>query len=81
MTTGGGWQDQIGAVYGGFKIARSASSLPVRVSVQSIPTTAGKFSNHCVCCGFFYKSKTMIRCLIYFLILFCIYFSSELFIF
>ena len=46
MTTGGGWQDQIGAVYGGFKIARSASSLPVRVSVQPIPTTPGEQSDH-----------------------------------
>jgi hypothetical protein len=44
LTTGGGWQDQIGAIYGGFKIARSAPSLPLRVTVEPIPTTAG------VCC-------------------------------
>jgi len=35
LTTGGGWQDQVGAIYGGFKIAQSPSSLPLRVSVTT----------------------------------------------
>lgn len=34
LTTGGGWQDQVGAIYGGFKIARSPKLLPLRVSVS-----------------------------------------------
>ena len=33
LTTGGGWQDQVGAIYGGFKIARSPKRLPLQVSV------------------------------------------------
>lgn len=36
MTTGGGWQDQVGGVVGGIKIARSASSLPLTVTFNAI---------------------------------------------
>ena len=36
MTTGGGWQDQIGAIYGGFKIGRSECGLPLQVTVQTV---------------------------------------------
>eukprot|EP01038_Epipyxis_sp_PR26KG_P004331 gene4331-6132_t len=39
MTTGGGWQDQIGSIYGGFKIARSDVGLPLNVTVEMIPTS------------------------------------------
>ena len=43
LTTGGGWQDQIGAIYAGFKIARSAASLPLTVTVEEISTTDGLY--------------------------------------
>lgn len=36
LTTGGGWQDQVGGIFPGFKIARSESSLPLRVSICTI---------------------------------------------
>ena len=34
LTTGGGWQDQVGGVLGGFKRCASAPSLPLRVTSQ-----------------------------------------------
>ena len=36
LTTGGGWQDQVGALTGGAKIGRSAAALPLHVSVEQI---------------------------------------------
>eukprot|EP01035_Chromulina_nebulosa_P018190 gene18190-23851_t len=36
MTSGGGWQDQIGGIYSGFKISHSINSLPLRISIDSI---------------------------------------------
>ncbi len=39
LTTGGGWQDQMGCIHGGFKIGRSLASLPLTVSVEAIPTS------------------------------------------
>jgi len=36
MTTNGGWQDQIGGVYGGFKLTRTKNSLPLEISVKQI---------------------------------------------
>ncbi|XP_055339839.1 L-fucose kinase-like isoform X2 [Paramacrobiotus metropolitanus] len=40
LTTGGGWQDQVGGVYGGFKVGSSPAALPLHVSVQPIPIGA-----------------------------------------
>jgi fucokinase len=37
LTTGGGWQDQVGGIFGGAKIARSAAVLPLRVVTEPIP--------------------------------------------
>lgn len=37
MTTGGGWQDQVGAIFGGFKIGRSIAGLPLSIAVDQIP--------------------------------------------
>lgn len=37
LTTGGGWQDQCGGLYEGFKMSRSDSSLPLRVSTEVLP--------------------------------------------
>eukprot|EP00931_Biecheleriopsis_adriatica_P061094 TRINITY_DN36720_c0_g1_i1.p1 TRINITY_DN36720_c0_g1~~TRINITY_DN36720_c0_g1_i1.p1 ORF type:complete len:820 (-),score=179.70 TRINITY_DN36720_c0_g1_i1:144-2603(-) len=37
MTTGGGWQDQVGGLVPGAKIARSAASLPLQVLTEEIP--------------------------------------------
>jgi len=40
MTTGGGWQDQIGGLVGGFKIARSVpNKLPLQVEINKIPVS------------------------------------------
>ncbi|TRY65154.1 hypothetical protein DNTS_002035 [Danionella cerebrum] len=37
LTTGGGWQDQVGGLFGGVKRASSAAQLPFRVEVESLP--------------------------------------------
>uniref|UniRef100_A0A672PDC4 L-fucose kinase n=1 Tax=Sinocyclocheilus grahami TaxID=75366 RepID=A0A672PDC4_SINGR len=36
LTTGGGWQDQVGGLFGGVKLARSAAQLPLRVEVEQL---------------------------------------------
>ncbi|KAM9377155.1 L-fucose kinase isoform 2-T2 [Pholidichthys leucotaenia] len=36
LTTGGGWQDQVGGLVGGLKVGRSAASLPLRVTVDRL---------------------------------------------
>jgi fucokinase len=41
LTTGGGWQDQCGGLYGGAKISRSDTGLPVKITTQQIATPAG----------------------------------------
>uniref|UniRef100_A0A8B9SCV9 Fucose kinase n=1 Tax=Apteryx owenii TaxID=8824 RepID=A0A8B9SCV9_APTOW len=37
LTTGGGWQDQVGGLVPGIKIGRSKAQLPLRVEVEEIP--------------------------------------------
>ncbi|XP_026094431.1 L-fucose kinase-like [Carassius auratus] len=39
LTTGGGWQDQVGGLFGGVKVARSAAQLPLRVEVEQLSLT------------------------------------------
>ncbi|CAI7999674.1 L-fucose kinase [Geodia barretti] len=41
LTTGGGWQDQCGGMYGGAKISKSEIGLPVKISTQEIETPDG----------------------------------------
>uniref|UniRef100_A0AAY4CRX2 L-fucose kinase n=1 Tax=Denticeps clupeoides TaxID=299321 RepID=A0AAY4CRX2_9TELE len=36
LTTGGGWQDQVGGLVGGVKLARSRAGLPLRVEVEQL---------------------------------------------
>ncbi|KAM9854214.1 L-fucose kinase isoform 1-T1 [Aulostomus maculatus] len=36
LTTGGGWQDQVGGLVGGIKVGRSQASLPLRVEVERL---------------------------------------------
>ncbi|XP_061577517.1 L-fucose kinase isoform X1 [Cololabis saira] len=36
LTTGGGWQDQVGGLVGGVKVGRSRSSLPLQVEVERL---------------------------------------------
>lgn len=36
LTTGGGWQDQVGGIYGGLKICRSNGTLPMKVMVSPL---------------------------------------------
>ncbi|NWH73874.1 FUK kinase, partial [Piaya cayana] len=41
LTTGGGWQDQVGGLMPGIKIGRSKAQLPLRVEVEKIPVPQG----------------------------------------
>ncbi|XP_039236765.1 L-fucose kinase isoform X3 [Pipra filicauda] len=41
LTTGGGWQDQVGGLVPGIKIGRSKAQLPLRVEVEQIPVPDG----------------------------------------
>uniref|UniRef100_A0A7N5ZT94 L-fucose kinase n=1 Tax=Anabas testudineus TaxID=64144 RepID=A0A7N5ZT94_ANATE len=36
LTTGGGWQDQVGGLVGGLKVGRSRASLPLQVEVERL---------------------------------------------
>ncbi|XP_042337041.1 L-fucose kinase-like, partial [Plectropomus leopardus] len=36
LTTGGGWQDQVGGLVGGVKVGRSRAFLPLRVEVERL---------------------------------------------
>ncbi|XP_078139189.1 L-fucose kinase [Centroberyx gerrardi] len=36
LTTGGGWQDQVGGLVGGVKVGRSKASLPLQVEVERL---------------------------------------------
>ncbi len=40
MRTGGGWQDQVGAIFPSFKVARCLPQLPLSVSVEPLPVPA-----------------------------------------
>ena len=58
LTTGGGWQDQVGGLIGGFKAAQSPASLPLKVSTAMIQVPKGfseLFSSHLV---LIYTGKT-----------------------
>ena len=37
LTTGGGWQDQVGGLTGGIKLVTSAPGLPQRMAVEPLP--------------------------------------------
>jgi len=39
LTTGGGWQDQVGGIVGGFKIGRSSATLPLKISTELLDTS------------------------------------------
>ncbi|KAI1904031.1 hypothetical protein AGOR_G00001500 [Albula goreensis] len=41
LTTGGGWQDQVGGLVGGVKLARSRASLPLKVEVKQLDLSEG----------------------------------------
>lgn len=40
MTTGGGWQDQVGGLFGGVKYASSVPAVPLRFNVEPVPLLA-----------------------------------------
>ena len=49
LTTGGGWQDQVGGVTGGIKIGRSAAKLPLKVTIEPLKVSnqfCDIFSSH-----------------------------------
>ena len=41
LTTGGGWQDQVGGLVGGVKTGYSAATLPLKVDIKylNVPTS------------------------------------------
>lgn len=41
LTTGGGWQDQCGGLYGGAKMSQSHKGLPVHILTQQLETPSG----------------------------------------
>lgn len=41
LTTGGGWQDQCGGLYGGAKLSQSQKGLPVNITTKQIKTPPG----------------------------------------
>ena len=43
QTSGGGWQDQAGGLYGGFKFIWSPRGLPLEVKVNRLEGVSGKF--------------------------------------
>ena len=58
LTTGGGWQDQVGGIQGGVKIARSPGCLPLQVTTSLIPLSPAQvtlLSSHLV---LIYTGKT-----------------------
>ena len=40
LTTGGGWQDQVGGLTGGVKLVTTPPGLPQKITVQPVPLTA-----------------------------------------
>ncbi|OQV21505.1 L-fucose kinase [Hypsibius exemplaris] len=51
LTTGGGWQDQVGGVFGGIKAASSAAKLPLQVQTEKLnitPENLEEFSSRIV---------------------------------
>jgi fucokinase len=73
LTTGGGWQDQVGGLSPGIKMGHSAAKLPLKVEIERPtinPEIARKFGEHLV---LVYTGKTrlarnllqvFIRCLL-----------------
>ena len=53
LTTGGGWQDQCGGLYGGAKISQSGKKLPVKITTQQISEWLVRLSSHLtfICCS------------------------------
>lgn len=51
LSTGGGWQDQVGGLVGGFKYATSANTLPLTVDIATVQAPEGfaeEFNSHLV---------------------------------
>lgn len=58
LTTGGGWQDNVGGLVPGFKISRSQASLPLKVEAEKLELsekTVEELSKRLVC---FYSGRT-----------------------
>jgi fucokinase len=53
LSSGGGWQDQVGGMYPGLKVCRSAAALPLKVEVDLLEisaSTVGTLNDHLVLC-------------------------------
>lgn len=51
LSTGGGWQDQVGGLIGGIKISRSKASIPLLVdyhTIENIEATLDKLNKHLI---------------------------------
>ena len=58
LTTGGGWQDNVGGLVSGFKIGRSQASLPLKVEWEKLDLsekTVEEITKRLVC---FYSGRT-----------------------
>ena len=58
LTTGGGWQDNVGGLVPGFKIGRSQASLPLKVEWEKLELsekTVEEMTKRLVC---FYSGRT-----------------------
>ena len=58
LTTGGGWQDNVGGLVPGFKIGRSQASLPLKVDWENLDLsekTVEEITKRLVC---FYSGRT-----------------------
>lgn len=52
LTTGGGWQDNAGGLFPGFKMTRSKDSLPLKVEVEQLnlsQETVDQFTERLIC--------------------------------
>jgi len=58
LTCGGGWQDNVGGLAPGFKIAQSGASLPIKVSYEEIQAPSNLVDALKDCLVFVYTGKT-----------------------
>ena len=82
LTTGGGWQDQIGGLFGGVRLGLSEAKLPLKVDVVDLKISEEylqRFNDRLV---LIYTGKTRLArnllqvCLLSFVCIFCLIFPS-----
>lgn len=58
LTCGGGWQDNVGGLAPGFKIARSRAALPIKVEYEKLQVPSSMVEKLNECLVFVYTGKT-----------------------